>query len=59
MSKEKLTQKLIKDLRIKAGMMEQGEKIAWGSDTTLMRQAADMLEAKALTPPDGWEEAVK
>jgi hypothetical protein len=36
---------LIKALRIKSILMEMGEKIAWGSDTTLMRQAADMLEA--------------
>jgi len=27
-------------LEIKAGMMEMGEKIAWGSDTSLMREAA-------------------
>jgi hypothetical protein len=38
---------LINALRIKASMMEMGEKIAWGSDTTLMRQAADMLEAES------------
>jgi hypothetical protein len=38
---------LIKSLRIKAGVMQMGEKIAWGSDTALMLQAADMLEADA------------
>jgi hypothetical protein len=30
-------------LRIKAGVMEMGEKIAWGSDTALMREAADVI----------------
>jgi hypothetical protein len=40
---------LINALRIKATLMDLGEKIAWGSDTTLMRQAANMLEAKTLT----------
>ena len=33
-------------LRIKAGVMEMGEKIAWGSDTALMREAAEQLDAK-------------
>jgi hypothetical protein len=36
---------LINALRIKATLMDLGEKIEWGSDTTLMRQAANMLEA--------------
>jgi hypothetical protein len=35
---------LPKQLRIKAGMMAMGEKIAWGSDTALMEQAADLIE---------------
>jgi len=31
---------LVKRLEIKAGMIEMGERIAWGSDTALMREAA-------------------
>jgi len=38
---------LIKELRIKSSMMQMGEYIGWGSDTALMIQAADMLEADA------------
>lgn len=34
---------LAKRLRIKAGMIEMGERIAWGSDSALMREAADAL----------------
>ena len=37
-------QDLIKRLRIKAGVMSMGEKIAWGSDTDLMYEAAETLE---------------
>lgn len=36
---------LIKSLRIKADMIRMGERIAWGSETKLMYQAADALEA--------------
>lgn len=36
---------LIERLRIKAGVMEMGERIAWGSDTALMREAAGKIEA--------------
>lgn len=38
---------LVKRLRIKAGMIEMGERIEWGSDTALMREAADALEMSA------------
>lgn len=38
---------LAKRLRIKAGMIEMGEMIAWGSDSALMREAADALEMAA------------
>lgn len=41
---------LVKRLRIKAGMIELGELIAWGSDSALMREAADALER--LAAPD-------
>jgi hypothetical protein len=34
---------LPKRLDIKAGVMEMGEKIAWGSDTALMREAAEKI----------------
>ena len=35
---------LVNQLRVKAGVMEMGERIAWGSDTALMREAADRIE---------------
>lgn len=35
---------LVKRLNIKAGVMEMGEMIAWGSDTALMREAASYIE---------------
>lgn len=38
---------LVGRLRIKAGMIEMGELIAWGSDSALMREAADALEENA------------
>lgn len=31
-------------LRIKAGVMEMGERIKWGSDTLLMHRAADRID---------------
>lgn len=37
--------KLVNQLRVKAGVMEMGERIAWGSDTALMREAADKIES--------------
>ena len=40
-------EELINNLTIKAGVMEMGEKIAWGSDTALMRQAASTLQSQA------------
>ena len=36
---------LPKRLRIKAGMIALGERIAWGSDTALMEEAANVIEA--------------
>jgi hypothetical protein len=36
--------KLVNQLRVKAGVMEAGDRIAWGSDTVLMREAADRIE---------------
>ena len=36
---------LPKRLRIKASMIALGERIPWGSDTALMEEAADMIEA--------------
>ena len=35
---------LVKQLRVTAESMEMGEKIAWGSDTALMKEAADRIE---------------
>jgi hypothetical protein len=31
-------------LRIKASMIDYGERIAWGSETAIMREAADKIE---------------
>lgn len=39
--------RLVERFNITAGVMEMGERIAWGSDTTLMREAATALEAQA------------
>lgn len=36
---------IVKRLNIKAGVIEMGEKIAWGSDTALMREAAIKIES--------------
>ena len=36
---------LSRDLRIKASMINLGERIAWGSDTALMDAAADRIDA--------------
>lgn len=41
----KVPSDLAKRLRIKAGMITMGEKIAWGSDVELMLQAAQALES--------------
>lgn len=45
MTQETELEKLIKSLRIKADMIRMGEGIAWGSETELMYQSADALEA--------------
>ena len=39
-----MSKTLSEQLRIKAGMMQMGEEIAWGSDTALMEQAADEID---------------
>jgi hypothetical protein len=36
---------LVERLEIKSGMMKMGEKIAWGSDTALMDEAAARITA--------------
>lgn len=36
-------EELVKELRMVSNMINMGEKIAWGRDTTLMDEAADML----------------
>lgn len=43
---------LVKRLRIKADMIAMGERIAWGSDSALMREAADRLSAQG--EPVAW-----
>lgn len=45
MTQETEREALIKSLRIKADMIRMGERITWGSETELMYQAADALEA--------------
>ena len=35
---------IVSRLEIKADMIQMGEKIAWGSDSTIMREAADLIE---------------
>lgn len=37
---------LVSRLRIKADMISLGERITWGSDSEIMREAATALEAK-------------
>ena len=43
---------LVARLQAKADMIEQGEKIAWGSDSAIMREAAARIESlrEALEP---------
>ncbi len=44
---------LSKRLRITAFMIEMGEMIAWGSDSALMREAANLIDKMAAKPvPD-------
>ena len=46
---------LVRDLRVIAGMISMGERISWGSDSALMEQAADEIEAlRAQMLPDGY-----
>lgn len=40
---------ITKRLRIKADMINLGERIAWGSDTAIMHEAADELDARQAT----------
>lgn len=42
---------LVNRLRIKASMIEMGERIAWGSDSELMREAADYIEQQSSPLP--------
>lgn len=44
----KLIAELPKRLRILAAMIDLGEKISWGSETALMFEAADALDAANL-----------
>jgi hypothetical protein len=47
---------IVKRLEIKANVMEMGEKIAWGSDTALMREAAEEIK-KLRLEEEGAKEA--
>lgn len=42
--KNKSVEELAKKLRMVANMINMGEKIQWARETTLMDEAADMLE---------------
>ena len=44
MNQDNRGEELIKELRMVANMINMGEKIRWGQETTLMDKAADMLE---------------
>ena len=53
---------LVKRLTIMASVMEMGEKIAWGSDTSIMREASariEELEAKLAKAVDGLRDAAE
>lgn len=49
---------LVERLDIKAGAIEMGEKIAFGSDTALMREAAKKIESM-LDREERTKEAIK
>ena len=42
--KTKDIEEIVKKLRMVSNMINMGEKIRWGQETTLMDEAADMLE---------------
>jgi hypothetical protein len=44
MNQNNSREELVKELRMVANMINMGEKIQWGRETTLMDRAADMLE---------------
>jgi hypothetical protein len=56
---------LVKRLKIMARDIEMWEKLAWGSDSALMREAANRIEeleaklAKAVEAMQFWSEAVE
>lgn len=35
---------IVKRLRVKADIIQPGERVAWGSGSQLMREAADLIE---------------
>lgn len=49
-------EELIKELRMVANMINMGERIQWGRETTLMDKAADMLETLHQEPQKAREE---
>ena len=48
-------QDIVTRLIIKAGVMEMGERIAWGSDTALMREAAEEIKRLRLAKKEAKE----
>lgn len=58
-----MTDDLVERLRTKSAIINMGEKIAWGSETALMTEAADTIlklqaevaEARALNNKYAWE----
>ena len=50
---------LVKELRMVANMINMGEKIRWGQETSLMDEAADALEALTKAHQAGIDEVVE
>lgn len=50
---------LVKSLRMVSNMINMGERIQWGENTSLMDRAADMIEALLAQNAQQVEEAVK
>lgn len=50
MKLEKTVEELVKELRMVSDMINMGEKISWGRETTLMDEAANMLETLTSLP---------
>lgn len=56
---ERSVEDLIKRLNIQADMIQLGEAIAWGSDSAIMREAAETLQAERQKREEMVEEILK